>query len=299
MSEIASNLKSLPIWPYIIGDIHGCLDELRELEQRIYEHAQEHGAEPLLVSVGDLIDRGPDSAGVVEHFFKGEQRGTHRAILGNHELMMLQLLQNLAPDNFAQEGCVCPLWLWSLEEDHRQGKGMAQYLSWEDYRITMKSLWMAQGGYQTLKSFDMDPEQPQTWLFPPLLLQYLLSLPFYWETEAVVITHALARREDLDKIRALSEGHTPLNHIELAQVRDAAHSLIWNRSLPLHKPAPQRLHISGHTPVPHPRRWKLLSCLQIDTGCVFGRQLTAHCLPTGQNLQVSAARNYVASEKAA
>ena len=51
---------------YVIGDIHGCHLELRKLIERIEEHAHKHQAAINLVSVGDLIDRGPESALVVE-----------------------------------------------------------------------------------------------------------------------------------------------------------------------------------------------------------------------------------------
>lgn len=152
-----SDAESLPPLPYLIGDIHGCYDEYLELESRIQQHARQQGRMPLIVSVGDLIDRGPDSAGVVAHFFKGQQKGTHEAVLGNHEVMMLQVLHCLAPWNFEPPGCQWPMRLWTLEELHGRGEGMARYLPWEDYLVTMKALWIAQGGYQTLTSYGMDP----------------------------------------------------------------------------------------------------------------------------------------------
>lgn len=281
------------VWPYIVGDIHGCWDEYLELETKIYQDAEINGVTPLIVSVGDLIDRGPNSAAVVEHFFKGESRGSHRAILGNHEIMMLQLLQHFSPDNFEQAGCAYPLWLWSLEEEHSQRKGMARYLSQSDYFITMKSLWLSQGGYQTLLSYDMNPEQAESWIFPPLILQYLLGLPFYWESEQGIVTHALAQYDDLEWVKAMTEGQISLTQEELHKTRQAVYSLIWNRSLPFRRPDPDREHISGHTPVPRLRRWRLLDCVQIDTGCVFGQSLTAYCLHNKQTLSVQAQRSYL------
>ena len=52
---------------YVIGDIHGRLDLLEELLAKIHAELQ-HRASPktLLVFVGDLIDRGPSSAQVIE-----------------------------------------------------------------------------------------------------------------------------------------------------------------------------------------------------------------------------------------
>jgi bis(5'-nucleosyl)-tetraphosphatase (symmetrical) len=59
----------------IYGDIHGCLDELMiSLEQLKFDPAQDR-----LIFAGDLIDRGPDSGGVV-NFAKN-----HEAVCGNHD----------------------------------------------------------------------------------------------------------------------------------------------------------------------------------------------------------------------
>ncbi|WP_433474550.1 metallophosphoesterase family protein [Spirillospora sp. CA-142024] len=61
----------------IVGDIHGCFDELLELLEKI-------GLRPddLLVSVGDLVDRGP-SPGEVTRLFR--ERPNSVAVMGNHE----------------------------------------------------------------------------------------------------------------------------------------------------------------------------------------------------------------------
>lgn len=281
-------------WPYLIGDIHGCLTEYLELEARIQQHARQQGATPLIVSVGDLVDRGPDSAGVVAHFYQGEQQGSHHAIIGNHELMMLQVIHHLAPWNFTQPGCAWPERHWTLEQMFELREGMARYLSWEDYAVTMKALWVGQGGYQTLRSYGMDPETPATWSFDAEILRYLLDLPFYWQNEQVVVTHALAQPDDLSLIRHSSENAYSGDEEAMDNLRKAAHSLLWNRALPTTRPDPSRQHVSGHTPLPRVRRWKLMQCVQIDTGCVYGRRLSAYCLPTNQSLSVPAKKNYLA-----
>ncbi len=61
----------------IIGDIHGCYTELLELLDRAAI-----GADDLVVSVGDLVDRGPDPGPVLDLF---RTRPNTLAILGNHE----------------------------------------------------------------------------------------------------------------------------------------------------------------------------------------------------------------------
>ncbi|MFA1547735.1 metallophosphoesterase family protein [Actinomadura chokoriensis] len=61
----------------IIGDIHGCFDELLELLEKI-----DLRPDDLLVSVGDLVDRGPAPDEVVRLF---RERPNSVAVMGNHE----------------------------------------------------------------------------------------------------------------------------------------------------------------------------------------------------------------------
>lgn len=279
--------EDLPVRVYLVGDIHGCWQEYLELEKKIQQHAKSNHSQPFIVSVGDLVDRGPMSSAVLRHFMRGQAAGTHTAILGNHELMMLQVLHYLAPWNFEHAGCEWPLRHWTLLEMHSQGESMARYLSWQDYATMMKSMWLGQGGYQTLESFAMDPQDANTWHFEPEVLAYLLNLPMFWQQDDIVATHALALRDDLELIRQAEQGYLSLDREHLQAIKRAGHSLIWNRNLPHQRPDPLRQHISGHTPVHRIRRWRLMQCVQIDTGCVYGRRLTAYCPDLNQSFSVS------------
>lgn len=64
----------------IVGDIHGCLAELRSLLDEVA-----FSRDDALVSVGDLVGKGPDGAGVVRFFLAGG----HRAVRGNHDEKLL------------------------------------------------------------------------------------------------------------------------------------------------------------------------------------------------------------------
>jgi serine/threonine protein phosphatase 1 len=79
---------------YAIGDIHGCLDLLDDLLAQIdADDRSRGGAQTQLVFLGDLVDRGPDSAGVVQRLIElVGQRDTVRFILGNHEEIFLRAL---------------------------------------------------------------------------------------------------------------------------------------------------------------------------------------------------------------
>jgi len=80
---------------YAIGDIHGRLDLLEELHRRIRRDAAEAAAaRKVVVYVGDYVDRGPESAGVLDSLIEQPLRGFDCVhLLGNHEAFMLEFLE--------------------------------------------------------------------------------------------------------------------------------------------------------------------------------------------------------------
>lgn len=79
---------------YAVGDIHGRLDLLNELLEKIEaDIASREQAHNVVVFLGDLIDRGPDSAGVVERLRRWKPLGGKTVLLcGNHEEALLRVL---------------------------------------------------------------------------------------------------------------------------------------------------------------------------------------------------------------
>ena len=79
----------------IIGDVHGCLDELLELMEKLgYDCDGGHGrGERKLVFVGDLVDRGPSSDGVLELLMRLREQGRAIVLLGNHDEKLKRYLQ--------------------------------------------------------------------------------------------------------------------------------------------------------------------------------------------------------------
>ncbi len=76
---------------YAVGDVHGRLDLLDDLLTKIdADDATRDDAETTLIFLGDLVDRGPDSAGVVERLrLLARARQNARFLLGNHEEVFL------------------------------------------------------------------------------------------------------------------------------------------------------------------------------------------------------------------
>ena len=79
---------------YVVGDVHGRLDLLENLLARIHSELQRQPAEKTtLVFVGDLIDRGPSSAQVLERLRTYKRPGIDTVfLLGNHEEVLLRIL---------------------------------------------------------------------------------------------------------------------------------------------------------------------------------------------------------------
>lgn len=107
---------------YAIGDIHGRRDLLVDLLRRIEMDAETAPTRRVLVFLGDYIDRGPDSAGVLARLAQGPPNGFDMVCLkGNHEDMMDRFL---AGDPAAA------------------------------------AHWLANGGWETLQSFGLDTAEP-------------------------------------------------------------------------------------------------------------------------------------------
>ncbi|HVX16349.1 MAG TPA: metallophosphoesterase family protein [Pirellulales bacterium] len=72
-----------------IGDIHGCYSALLALVGAVGL-----GSDDLLITLGDYVDRGPDSAGVLDWLIERRRKGNLVSLLGNHERMMLDSRTN-------------------------------------------------------------------------------------------------------------------------------------------------------------------------------------------------------------
>src|SRR4051794_1334263 len=79
---------------YAVGDIHGRVDLLEHLLAKIHSELQHRPArKTLLVFVGDLIDRGPSSAQVIERLRCYRRDGVEPVfLLGNHEEVLLRIV---------------------------------------------------------------------------------------------------------------------------------------------------------------------------------------------------------------
>jgi serine/threonine protein phosphatase 1 len=104
---------------YAIGDVHGCLDRLVALHWAITaDLAARPVAESVLVHLGDYVDRGPDSAGVVWLLTGSVAPAVTRRVdlRGNHEAMMAAALDG----NAVPSEALVSAWSASVPLAHRQ-----------------------------------------------------------------------------------------------------------------------------------------------------------------------------------
>ena len=194
---------------YAIGDIHGHLDKLRAAHDLIEaDRAREGTREAPVIHVGDLVDRGPDSAGVVgtlAELVAGDARC--HVLLGNHDLMFREFLAT------------------------RPGR-------WSDSPYLSSGI----GGRSTLESYGLDTTLPARKLHdaaqdavPEAHRRFLAELPRLHETAECIFVHAgiqpgipLAEQNPADLIwirdqflfdtrdhgRLVVHGHTPVARVE-------------------------------------------------------------------------------------
>jgi len=149
---------------FVIGDIHGCSDEVRYLVDALPVQSRDE-----IIFLGDYIDRGADSRGVVsylvklrDHYFKDNKLVF---LKGNHEDMLLSYL--------------------GLSGKHGQ-------------------MFLANGGYATVASYgipaeDSSPDRLNA-AIPPDHVSFFLNLATYHVTEPYLCVHA-----GVNPVKALAE----------------------------------------------------------------------------------------------
>jgi serine/threonine protein phosphatase 1 len=108
---------------YAVGDIHGRLDLLRKLEQRIAADAEAasagRAAERIVVYIGDYVDRGFESRKVIEHLLKNPLPGFAPVhLLGNHDVWMRDFARgNDVADSWIRSGGDATLFSYGVKLD--------------------------------------------------------------------------------------------------------------------------------------------------------------------------------------
>lgn len=114
-----------------IGDVHGCAKALRALIDVIRPRPDD-----TLISLGDCIDRGPESRQVIEELLELREKCRLIPLLGNHEEMMLNVLDRRPqPDDWLECGGAATMKSYGSSLDPRDipPSHVAFVRSWVDY----------------------------------------------------------------------------------------------------------------------------------------------------------------------
>jgi serine/threonine protein phosphatase 1 len=146
-----------------IGDVHGCAAALRALVEAI-----EPSPSDTLIPLGDCIDRGPDSRGVIEELLQLRNRCRLVPLLGNHEEMMLNVIDGRPqPDDWYEFGGAATLASYGPRRslDELVPEHVDYIRSWADCFQTDTHFFI-HGGYE--------PERPLSEQHWPLLRWHTL-----------------------------------------------------------------------------------------------------------------------------
>lgn len=211
----------------VIGDIHGCYDELRDLLERVAL-----GTGDRVIAVGDLVVKGEKNREVLDLF---SADGRFSSVIGNHD------------------------------------RALRRY--WRGELVSLKDA-------QEKTVAELDASRLQ-------YAAYLNSLPYLIDTGSHLVIHAGVRPgvplgeqsvEDLTELRTLGEDRTSREGLPWYEVYRG-----------------EKMALFGHWPAREPRRAR--QAIGLDTGCVYGHQLTAYIIETDEFVSVNARRAYAAPKQ--
>lgn len=227
---------------YAIGDIHGHLNLLHHVHELIAIDMAGHGP-GTIVHVGDLVDRGPNSAGVVEYLRAGIARGEDWIVLkGNHDRMFSLF----------------------LTDPHAQDEGLRADLSWLHPKLggstTLGSYGVAHAGDRPITEVHAEAFAA----IPASHRDFLASCPTWLRRADTIFVHA---------------GIRPNVAMDAQRETD----LVWIRTGFLDHTAPhEALIVHGHTAIATPTHYGNrvnidssaayggpLSAIVVDEGGVF------------------------------
>jgi serine/threonine protein phosphatase 1 len=119
---------------YVIGDIHGRADLLEQIIEKISDDLASHGEiDCVTVTLGDYLDRGPNSRGVVERLSRNPFPTRYVALKGNHEALLELFLKDPSIANHWRR-------LGGLETLHSYGVPVGELMVGQGYDKAAEAL---------------------------------------------------------------------------------------------------------------------------------------------------------------
>lgn len=180
---------------FVISDIHGCFTETKtELDNAGYD---ENNKDHLLIVLGDMFDRGEESAEIYEWLRKLSD--DHKAVVlhGNHEDFLIDFLKgkdcsfnfahngfNKTLDSLLQQTRSWEMFMFLCSSDRETAKAIygneVEVLLGDTYSVPVEVRF----------EYFQDYARDMILRDYPGILEWLDSLPYYYETEKYIFTHA-------------------------------------------------------------------------------------------------------------
>ena len=258
----AATIERQPLWnnrkdehgPFdIIGDVHGCFDELVDLLKQLdYAVTEQDGQYILqsptgrkLVFVGDLVDRGPGTPQVLKLVSGLVQSGQAFCVPGNHDIKLMRALKG-------------------------------------------RSVQLTHGLAESMQQLAAEPDA-----FRAEVVEFLDGLVshYVFDDGNLVVAHA-GLKESMQGRGSGRVREFALYGETTGETDEFGLPVRYNWAADYRGKA---LVVYGHTPMPEPL-W-LNNTVNIDTGCVFGGQLTALRYPEREIVSVPAHKTYYESKR--
>jgi len=243
----------------IIGDVHGCIDELLELMKQLAPSADDH-----IIFIGDLIDRGPDSLSVLRQVVQWSKLFHVRLVLGNHEEKFLRFIQH-------------------INDASGREKGMTGIDKFHDLYINLndEELRFLKDAYYCLHLPDLNA----LILHAGVLPNSPITLPASYRYNTDFAAHQKKTLSLLNKTRFISSSGK-----FIARDQESPQDLFWAE---IYDGRWGHIYF-GHQPFVQLGAKQFTHATGIDNGCVFGGWLTAVEISTDgvRYISIPANKNY-------
>ncbi len=226
----------------VIGDVHGCLFELKALLESCNLRTTDK-----FFFIGDLIDKGPDSVGVVKFVFNLSLNYEVKLILGNHEEKFLRYLRNKKENPKALKEMIILPDFNSLEENLTEEELNFLCQSYYSFRIEDTNILLIHGGLPGTCKLQFDVNY-----------QYNIHSPkVFKHLDLITKTRYLDVFGDF-----ISFGHENKDSSFWADIYDGKLGTI----------------LFGHQPFFQDKPVFFNNAVGLDLGCVFGGSLLAYII---------------------
>jgi len=167
-----------------IGDIHGCRQTLEQLIETLAPRPDDQ-----LVFLGDYIDRGPDSKGVIDYLL--QLRRTFRCffLMGNHELMFLDYLESGDPGTWLDNGGRETLASYTVQDGHHLPEAHIDFMKACSYILETEHFVFVHGGLDPEMSIQDNRRYMQPadfcWIRTHLRRSYVETRRYNWKKTVV------------------------------------------------------------------------------------------------------------------